>query len=93
MDNIEDLNLLDTQYADILANSINPWYEFQAIKKGLDPAEARIKTRFITLMSHKPETEKNGRNCWMLGKKLAVIVQTEKKWMGSLKHFGENSFL
>ncbi len=58
MDNsIENLNLLDTQYADILVNSINPPFELQAIQKGLDPAEARIKTRFITLMTHKPESE------------------------------------
>ncbi len=67
MDNIEGLNLLDTQYADIIANSINPWYELEAIKKGLDPAEARIKTRFITLMSHKPETEEEWEellNAW-----------------------------
>ncbi len=58
MDNIENLNLLDTQYADILANSINPQFELQAIQKGLDPEDARVKTRFITLMSHKPESEK-----------------------------------
>ena len=57
MDNIEDLNLLDTQYADIIANSINPWYELEAIKKGLDPEDARVKTRLITLMTHKPETD------------------------------------
>ncbi len=57
MDNpIENLNLLDTEYADILANSSNPQFELEAIQKGLDPKEARVKTRFITLMKHKPTT-------------------------------------
>ena len=58
MDNpIENLNLLDTQYIDILENSSNPWFEIEAIKKGLSPEEARVKTHFITLLSHKPQTE------------------------------------
>ncbi len=57
MDNpIEKLNLLDTEYADILANSSNPHFELEAIQKGLDPEEARVKTRFIMLMKHKPTT-------------------------------------
>lgn len=68
MDNpIEKLNLLDTQYIDIIENSINPWYELEAIKKGLDPEEARVKTHFITLMSHKPETDEEWEtllNAW-----------------------------
>jgi hypothetical protein len=57
MDNsIEKLNLLDTEYADILTNSSNPQFELEAIQKGLDPEEARVKTRFIMLMKHKPTT-------------------------------------
>ena len=53
---LEQLNLLDTEYIDILANSNNPNFELELVKKGLDPTEARIKTLFITLAQHKPET-------------------------------------
>jgi hypothetical protein len=58
MDNppLEQLNLLDTEYIDILANSSNPNFELELVKKGLDPTEARIKTLFITLAQQKPET-------------------------------------
>jgi hypothetical protein len=53
---IEQLNLLDTEYIDILANSSNPNFELELVKKGVDLTEARIKTEFITLAQHKPET-------------------------------------
>jgi hypothetical protein len=53
---IENLNLLDTEYIDILANSSNPNFELELVKKGVDLTEARIKTLFITLAQHKPET-------------------------------------
>jgi hypothetical protein len=53
---IENLNLLDTEYIDILANSSNPNFELELVKKGLDPTEARTKTLFITLAQQKPET-------------------------------------
>jgi hypothetical protein len=53
---IENLNLLDTEYIDILANSANPDFELELVKKGVDLTEARIKTLFITLAQHKPET-------------------------------------
>ncbi|CAD5988523.1 hypothetical protein PCC9214_05401 (plasmid) [Planktothrix tepida] len=58
MDNppLEQLNLLDTEYIDILTNSANPNFELELVKKGLDPTEARIKTLFITLAQRKPET-------------------------------------
>jgi hypothetical protein len=53
---IENLNLVDTDYADIIANSINPSFELNLVNLGLNPTEARTKTRFITLMKRKPET-------------------------------------
>ncbi len=53
---MEKLNLLDTEYADIIANSNSPRFELQLVTLGVDPTEARIKTRFITLLKHKPET-------------------------------------
>jgi len=52
---IEKLNLVDTDYADIIANSINPNFELNLVNLGLSLTEARTKTRFITLMKRKPE--------------------------------------
>jgi hypothetical protein len=48
--------LLDTDYADILANSSKPTFELQLVKLGVDLTEARTKTKFIALVQHKPET-------------------------------------
>ena len=53
---IEPLDLLDTDYADILANSSHPSFEMQLVRSGIDAAEARIKTHFLTLVRQKPET-------------------------------------
>ncbi|WP_377482179.1 MAG: hypothetical protein P2A85_29185 (plasmid) [Microcoleus anatoxicus] len=53
---LEPINLLDTDYADILANSSDPSFEMQLVRFGVDAAEARIKTNFLTLVRQKPET-------------------------------------
>ena len=53
---IEPLDLLDTDYADILAHSSDPSFELQLVRSGVDAASARIKTNFITLVRQKPET-------------------------------------
>ena len=53
---IEPIDLLDTDYADILANSSDPSFELQLLRFGVDTAEARIKTNFLTLVRQKPET-------------------------------------
>ncbi len=53
---LEQINLLDTDYADILANSSHPAFEMQLVRSGIDAASARIKTNFITLVRQKPET-------------------------------------
>jgi hypothetical protein len=53
---LEPIDLLDTDYADILANSSHPSFEMQLVKSGIDAAEARIKTNFIALVRQKPET-------------------------------------
>ncbi|MEG4407215.1 hypothetical protein [Microcoleus sp. MON2_D5] len=53
---LEQINLLDTDYADILANSSHPAFEMQLVRFGVDTAEARIKTNFLTLVRQKPET-------------------------------------
>ncbi len=45
---LEQIDLLDTDYADILANSSHPSFEMQLVKSGIDLAVARIKTNFIT---------------------------------------------
>lgn len=53
---IEPLNIFDTDYADLVFNSDNPSFELQLVKQGIDKAEARTKTKFITLLQKKPET-------------------------------------
>lgn len=53
---LEPLDLLDTDYADILAHSSHPAFEMQLVQSGIDTTEARIKTNFITLVRQKPET-------------------------------------
>lgn len=41
---LEQIDLLDTDYADILARSSHPAFEMQLVRFGIDAAEARIKT-------------------------------------------------
>ena len=53
---IEPLDVLDTDYADILANSSYPPFELQLLRLGIDPAGARTTSNFLTLVRQKPET-------------------------------------
>lgn len=53
---LEPLDLLDTDYADILANSSHPPFELQLVRSGIDPARARTAVNFIALMHQKPNT-------------------------------------
>jgi hypothetical protein len=45
---LEPIDLLDTDYADILAHSSHPSFEMQLVRSGIDAASARIKTNFLT---------------------------------------------
>jgi hypothetical protein len=53
---IEQLNLLDTEYADILTNSSSPDLELRLVQLGINPGQARSQIRFMTLVQHKPKT-------------------------------------
>ena len=53
---IEPLDLLDTDYADILGNSSLPSFELQLVKFGINPASSRTATNLIALMRQKPNT-------------------------------------
>lgn len=53
---IEPLDLLDTDYADILANSSDPSFEMQLIKLGIDATEARTTINFLTLVRQRSDT-------------------------------------
>ena len=53
---VEQIDLLDTDYTDIVANSSNPSFEMQLVRLGIDAAQARTATNFIALMRQKPET-------------------------------------
>jgi hypothetical protein len=51
---LEQINLLDTDYADILASSHHPSFKLQLVKLEINPSSARMKTNFIT--SRAPKT-------------------------------------
>jgi hypothetical protein len=51
---LEPIDLLDTDYADILANSSDPLFELQLVRFEVNAASARIKTNFLT--SRAPKT-------------------------------------
>jgi hypothetical protein len=53
---LEPIDLLNTDYADILANRSDPLFELQLVRFEVNAASARIKTNFITLVRQKPET-------------------------------------
>lgn len=53
---IEQIDLLDTNYADILASSNYPALELQLLGLGIDPASARTASNFLALVRQKPET-------------------------------------
>lgn len=53
---LEQIDLLDTDCADILAHSSLPPFELQLVRLGIDPARVRTATNFIALMRQKPDT-------------------------------------
>lgn len=53
---IEPLDLLDTDYANILAHSSDPSFELQLVRLGINPAEARTTTNFLTLVRQRSDT-------------------------------------
>jgi hypothetical protein len=55
---IEQLDLLDIDYADILASSSYPALELQLLRLGIDPAGARTTSNFLALVGQKPNTPK-----------------------------------
>jgi hypothetical protein len=78
---IEALDLLDTDYTDILANSSKPAFELQLVKFGVDLTSARTNTNLIALMQHKPETqEEAGLNAsaFLVGFPRAIANQNVK---------------
>ena len=57
LDNLEDLQLLDTDYADILANSPQPDVEIHLRQWGAEAEEARMQTQWLTVLSREPKTQ------------------------------------
>ncbi|MEG4202732.1 hypothetical protein QUA20_02200 [Microcoleus sp. Pol7_A1] len=53
---LEPIDLLDTDYADILANSSDPLFELQLVRFEVNAASARTTSNFLTLVRQKPET-------------------------------------
>ena len=53
-ESIEPLNIFDSDIAEIAFNSDNPNFELQLVKLGISRAEAKAKTKLITLLKKKP---------------------------------------
>ena len=53
---IEQLDLLDTDYAEILTSSSDPSFELQLVRLGIDPTKARTLSNFLALVRQKPNT-------------------------------------
>jgi len=53
---IEQMDLLDTDYADILASSNYPALEVQLLRLGIDPVQARTTSNFLAALRQKPNT-------------------------------------
>jgi hypothetical protein len=53
---IEQLDLLDTDYADILASSSYLTLKLQLLRLGIDPAEAGTTSNFLTLVLQRCNT-------------------------------------
>ena len=53
-ESIEPLKVFDSDIAEIAFNSDNPSFELQLVKLGISRAEARAKTKLITLLKKKP---------------------------------------
>ena len=49
---LEQINLLHTDYAEILANSSDPLFELQLVRFEVNAASARMKTNFLTNTRH-----------------------------------------
>lgn len=52
----QHINLLDTEYADIIANSSDLQFELSLVNLGVDLEEARTKVNLITLLKQQPQS-------------------------------------
>ena len=57
LDNVEDLQLLDTDYADIIAHSPQPDVEMNLRQWGAEAEEARVQTQWLSVLSREPKTQ------------------------------------
>lgn len=53
----EEIDLLDTEYADIMANSPHPDVEINLRQCGNESEEARRQTQWLTVLSREPKTQ------------------------------------
>ena len=63
----EEINLLDTEYADIIANSPHPDVEINLRQGGAEAEEARSQTQWLTVLNREPqnpEEEKRWIETW-----------------------------
>lgn len=63
----QHFNILDTEYADIIANSSDPQFELSLVNLGVDIKEARTKVRLLTLLKKQPQNSEEWEallNAW-----------------------------
>jgi hypothetical protein len=76
---IEQINLLDTDYADILASNGYPALELQLLRLGIDPASARTTSNFLASRAPKTEYSRTvGCSNQGLGSRLRVRARTRR---------------
>jgi hypothetical protein len=76
---IEQLDLLDTDYADILASSNYPALELQLLRLGIDPAKARTTSNFLASRAPKTQYSRTvGCSNRGLGSRLRVRAGTRR---------------
>jgi hypothetical protein len=76
---IEQLDLLDTDYADILASSNYPALELQLFRLGIDPTQARTTSNFLASRAPKTQYSRTvGCSNRSLGSRLRVRSRTRR---------------
>ena len=81
LDNLEDLQLLDTDYADILANSPQPDVEIHLRQWGAEAEEARMQTQWLTVLSREPKTQEEEKRWIETWEEVTGRVLSEQEFL------------
>jgi len=81
LENLENLQLLDTEYADILANSPHPDLEINLRQGGADAEEARVQTQWLTVLSQEPKTQEEEKKWIETWEKVTGRALSEQEFL------------